>query len=379
MPTSSIPATRAGAEATSPGSRASRCGLGPSIRAGGQPPARWLLLLVPALALSCANQPDRMTHARAPTTVPRADSSYPKVIEGTDGWLYLGEELGRACRPTFGVEETVARLRRLDRLVTTSGRRFVLVVAPNKSSIVPEHLPARDAGDGCAIRRRRAFWARFHDDSPVSAVVDLATPLKRLHGTNREPVYRRLDTHWTPRGAVVYAHELAKVLDPRLWEGARVVSTGTQQRSGDLVQLLGRRDAEAVTGWAVQRPGVKGNFAVVPVGAAPVPVINTSTDAALFTPRTALLVDSFSLNQISGGAVFSFFADAVALFSEAARPQTIANEIAASQVVVAEVAERFLVAGDTALLTDDTLTAIDAALLSARRDGVSPVPATGAR
>lgn len=70
---------------------------------------------------------------------------------------------------------------------------------------------------------------------------------------------------------------------------------------------------------------------------------------------------------------------AVALFSEAARPQTIANEITASQAVVAEVAERFLVAGDTALLTDDTLTAIDAAILSARRDGVSPVAATGAR
>jgi hypothetical protein len=155
---------------------------------------------------------------------------------------------------------------------------------------------------------------------------------------------------------------LAQALDPGLWPGATVLSTGTRQLGGDLSQLLGRRDAEPVAGWEIRRPGVTGNFDEISIGAAATPITNTSTGAALFAPRTTLLVDSFSLKQISGSAIFSLFTDAVALFSEAATASTIADAIRSSDVVVAEVAERFLVSGDSSLLADGTLAAIEAAV-----------------
>jgi hypothetical protein len=160
----------------------------------------------------------------------------------------------------------------------------------------------------------------------------------------------------------VYLEELANALDARLWEGTQVVSTGTRELSGDLARLLGRRAAEPVSGWEVRRAGVRGNFASAMVGAAPASIVNTSRGAALFTAPTALLVDSFSLPQVSGSGLFSFFADASALFAEGAPPLTIAAQIARSQVVIVEVAERFLVSGASVMVADRTLAAIDAAV-----------------
>jgi hypothetical protein len=287
---------------------------------------------------------------------------YPKVVVGMDGWLYLGEDIERACTPTFSVENTLDRLERLEQTITRSGRRFVLVIAPDKSSVVPEHLPESYAGDACATARKREFWARFRADPPVSTYVDLRTPLLQQQDADREPVFRRLDTHWTPLGATVYAHELAKLLDPAIWEGTRIERTGSRDISGDLAQLLGRPDAETVAQWDVVRPGVQGNFAQIGLRAEPVAVSNTSTGVTLFGPRAALLLDSFSLKQISGTAVYSLFADASALYSEAASPETIGREIASADVVVVEAVERYVVSGASSLLADLTLAAIESAL-----------------
>ena len=323
------------------------------------------LFLLPllALAISCGQPSQRVREPRptVPTVPPRTDIVYPTVIIGRDGWLYLGEDLARACRPTHGIVDTLARLRRLDRMVTESGRRLVLVVAPDKSSVIPEHLPEAYSTDGCALRHRRDFWERFDADPPVAVYVDLDARFARLRS---DAVYRKLDSHWTPQGAAIYAQELATALDPRLWEGTRVVRTGTRELGGDLAQLLGRRTTEAVAEWEVVRPGVHGNFGNVALGAEPASILNRSTGVALFPQRTLLLVDSFSLKQVSGTAVFSLFEGAVALYSQAARPQTIAREIAEAEVVVVEAAERYVVSGESSLLADETLVAIEAALRS---------------
>jgi hypothetical protein len=248
-------------------------------------------------------------------------------------------------------------------MIVASGRRLVLVVAPDKTSVVPEHLPATYPGEGCATARKRAFWTRFEAEQPVSTFVDLRSELLAESDADPEPLYRKLDTHWTPRAATVYARALAHALDPAIWEGTRVERTGTRDESGDLAGLIGRTEREVVVQWDVVRPGVQGNFASIGLRAEPVAVSNSSNGTLLFMPRTALLLDSFSLREVSGSALYSLFADGHALYSEAAAPVVIAGEIAAAEVVVVEMVERYVVSGATVLLADDTLAAIDAALV----------------
>jgi hypothetical protein len=284
------------------------------------------------------------------------------VIVGKDGWLYLGEDVQAACRPAFAIDDTLARLERLERVITDSGRRLVLVVAPDKSSILPEHLPDSYPGEECASRHRREFWASFTGDPPVSTYVDLRGPLLRQQADDREPIYRVLDTHWAPRGATVYVRELAAALEPAIWQGTRVERTGDVELGGGLAEMLGRPRRETVSKWEVIRPGVRGNFASVGLSGSPVTISNASTGVALFTPRSALLVDSFSLPQISGAALYSLFADARAVFSEGATPLTIAGMVAEAETVVVEAVERYVVSGASSLLRDDTLAAITAAV-----------------
>jgi hypothetical protein len=284
------------------------------------------------------------------------------VIIGKDGWLYLGEDVEAPCRPALAIGETLARLARLEHMVTGSGRRLVLVVAPDKSSIAPEHLPDTYPGEGCAARRRRDFWAAFAADPPVSTFVDLRSPLLRRQAADGEPVYRALDTHWTPLGATVYVRELANALEPAIWQGTRVERAGVVQMGGELARMLGEPRSEPVARWEVVRPGVRGNFATAGLSGAPATIANSSTGAGLFESRTALLVDSFSLPQISGSALFSLFSDARAVYSEGATPDTIASLIAGAETVVVEAVERYVVSGASSLLRDDTLAAIAAAV-----------------
>jgi hypothetical protein len=303
-----------------------------------------------------------VTTAPATTTTVTTPIAYARVLEGMDGWLYLGEDVQRACEPALSIGDTLDRLARLDRAITRSGRRFLLVIAPDKSSVFPDHLPEDYAGAACATTRKREFWRQFRADPPVATQVELITPLLEEQRRAGEPVFRKLDTHWTPLGATVYARELADLLEPSLWVGTRVERTGARRAGGDLAQLLGQPRQERVVEWTIVRPGVQGNFDRVGPGVVPAAVRNTSTGVALFGPRTALLVDSFSLPQVSGSAVYSLFADASVLYTEAAAPATIALEIAGADVVVVEAVERYLVGGGTVLLAGATLDAIDAAL-----------------
>src|SRR5207248_2135985 len=74
---------------------------------------------------------------------------FPKVVEGSDGWMYLGYDMLGACLPEMPLNEVIDGLRRLRSVVESSGRKFVLVVAPDKTTMVPEHLPPNQIGDAC--------------------------------------------------------------------------------------------------------------------------------------------------------------------------------------------------------------------------------------
>lgn len=304
--------------------------------------------------------------AGVPSGQGESDASlYARVIEGEDGWLYFGSDVSELCEPTRTVEDVMDRLDRLAAAVESSGRRFVVTVAPDKSTIVPDYLPATYYGQDCATERRTAFWAALRT-APPSGYVDLRADLEAEQERSGEYLYRRTDTHWTSGGSAIYAQNLAEALDPELWADTDVVDAGTTSRTGDLGRLIGRPREDEYAAVEVRRRGV------TPVGRdgldlpempyTPITVTNRTTGAALFEAPTLLIGDSFT--SASRQALGSLFADLTLLHGDVAEPfpEAVAAEMAAADVVVFEVVERTLASGEASLLNDEVLAAVEAEL-----------------
>ena len=88
------------------------------------------------------------------------EAGFPRVIEGSEDWLYLGYDMLGACLPERSLDEVIDALDRLRNEVESSGREFVLIVAPDKSTMVPDYLPKEYVGQRCASEARNAFWRR---------------------------------------------------------------------------------------------------------------------------------------------------------------------------------------------------------------------------
>lgn len=294
-----------------------------------------------------------------------AENPYPPVIQGEDGWLYLGADAQSLCEPVHGLEETFDRLNRLARAVEDSGRRFVLVVAPDKSTIYPDALPDTFVGQECATARRTAFWDALATNPPAG-YLDLRTGLEAVQESTGAPVYRQTDTHWGPRGAALFAEELARTLDPELLTDTEFVETGDVRHTGDLGRMIGLPHEDTFAGVAVERPGVspvgRDSLDLPTMPYSPVTITNRTTDAALFEPSTLLLGDSFA--SASGEQLGPFFEDVTVLHNEVAAPypQAVANLMADSDVVVVEIVERTVAAGGGALIQDAALQAIEETL-----------------
>jgi hypothetical protein len=297
-------------------------------------------------------------------------SQYPRVIQGKNGWLYFGADVANLCQPAASVADTLAKLNRLAHAVQASGRRFVLAIPPDKSTVYPDALPGTYAGKSCAEARRSAFWAAVAKNPPTG-YVDLKTPLLAEQKQSGVPVYRQTDTHWGPMGAAIYAEKLAGALDPALLKDTSIVPKGTATRNGDLGNMISAPHLDSFPDFALQRPGVspvgRSGLALPAMPYSPQTFTDRTTGAALFTPKTLLLGDSFS--SASGGTLGPLFANVTLLHNEAAGPypQAVASRMADADVVVVEIVERTIASGRGSLISDASLTAIETTLAAHHR------------
>ncbi|MFI7531815.1 hypothetical protein [Streptosporangium sp. NPDC049376] len=288
--------------------------------------------------------------------------TYPRAIEGRNGWLYFGDDVIEACGPRWSVAETLERTRRLAEIVRRSGRRFVLTVAPDKTTAYPDELPERFLGQGCLQRRKEEFWAALEAARPPG-YMDLRGPLQRLRVETGAPTYWRTDSHWNERSCGLYGTTLAQTLDPRLARGTSLVKVGQEPRVGDLGPMLGTPREEIIDRWSLVRQGVrrtKQDDTQLPTSFS---TANASSGAPLYEPRTLLVGDSFTRNSLPW--ITPYFADLTYLRSDApakAGPGYVAEKVAGSETVVFEMVERYFVGGHGEMLDDATLAAIEKAL-----------------
>ncbi|MCD4654223.1 hypothetical protein K8T06_09830 [bacterium] len=130
------------------------------------------------------------------------------VILGTDNWLYLGandavnDVTGQRL---FTSEELDLWKRYLNikfHALRDIGIGYVFVVAPNKHSIHPEHLPMRYHSPTGYTRTDQ--WIEFMIRETDVPIVDLRQLLKQA--TTVMPIHKPTDTHWSDYGSAL-AHE----------------------------------------------------------------------------------------------------------------------------------------------------------------------------
>jgi alginate O-acetyltransferase complex protein AlgJ len=179
------------------------------------------------------------------------------IVWGSDGWLYYfpqGERDRQDCRgqwhapsPEF---ETLAHVleRRRDWLAQR-GIRYLFVVAPNKQTIYPEHLPGWLKPVGNSTRFDHFLdYMRSHSTVPV---LDLRPALREARKT--APTYYRTDSHWNRFGGFVACEEIIRALgreeptfQPLPLEAFRLARG--PGKGGDLTDYLGvHADDEEVT------------------------------------------------------------------------------------------------------------------------------------
>jgi hypothetical protein len=168
-----------------------------------------------------------------------ARAQHPIVAVGRDGWFYLQGEIDTVCKPPVAFGAAVARWDRFLRIVRASGRNVVLVVAPEKSTIYPEHVDPKTVWWPCARLQKAVLWA----DIEALHNPDLI-PLRRhlLSLKQRDParlLYLPLDSHWNDVGAL----QLARAAVDHVGDGIRVlpqeVRFGTKRYAGDMAGLMG--------------------------------------------------------------------------------------------------------------------------------------------
>lgn len=172
-----------------------------------------------------------------------------EVVIGKHGWLYLGNrgviDQYRAVSPMppIWLDAWRRRLEEGHEFCEDRGARFLFVVAPNKVSIYPEHLPdgIEPVGDEAQLDQLLRHL-REHSRVPT---LDLRPTLHEVKA--RELAYRKTDTHWNRVGAFAAYRRLVREL--RAWspsipvvEESELTRTIVTVPGGDLARAMGIGD-----------------------------------------------------------------------------------------------------------------------------------------
>lgn len=184
---------------------------------------------------------DLLITADSAIRVPLLEASPAQtVIAGTDGWLYYKESLddytGTAPltdRQLFDHAHTMAMFQDYLSLL---GARFLYVCAPNKNSIVPEHMPAY-----AKKSEAPSNWERLHEflDREGVNYLDLKETLAGWESkAEGMELYLKGDSHWSNEGAAIGADAILDRLDVAHEDMSDKEFTVRKDYVGDLTELV---------------------------------------------------------------------------------------------------------------------------------------------
>ena len=280
-------------------------------------------------------------------------AGYRRVIEGSDGWLYFGKDTLNKCEPAQPLDTTVAALAELRRMVEDSGRKFVFVPVPDKTTMVPDYLPDSYPGKDCADAVTPDLWRKL---LRVASGVDIRPRLQGAADRLGHPVYYKLDTHWTHEGALEMVGAIAEEVTAGISERWKLQIQETYSNPADLPPLIGQRGDNTATLYQL-KPDGKTNRSGDGTDKLDKPVHRTSNAVrGMVTKPTVVLGDSFLLT--SSYYLPGAFSDVTMQYYHSApqHPDQTIKTMVDSDVVVLQAVERNIAAGAIEVLTQDFLT-----------------------
>ncbi|WP_091288231.1 alginate O-acetyltransferase AlgX-related protein [Amycolatopsis xylanica] len=302
--------------------------------------------------------PSTPKNAPSPQGSPNSQAGYRRVVQGVDGWLYYGYDAEAKCAPSRPLADTLSRINTLRQAVESSGRKFVFVIAPDKTTMVPQKLPASYPDKDCSQPKQEADWAQFL----AAGALDLRPELKKSEGRVGRPIYPPNDTHWTDEGALVMARDVANAVQPGVTQTWVSTPTRMYDVNADLPPLLGRNEVKTLQEYtlkpdgAVDRGGLSNGDIDKPVYRKTSPLVGT------IDKRTLIYGDSFtkaSSRYLPGG--FTNLTMLAHYTSKTTQEQAI-DEFVNAEVVVVEAVERSVSAGQLTFIEDGFLNAVRAKL-----------------
>jgi hypothetical protein len=285
-------------------------------------------------------------------------NEFPNVLEGKDGWLYLGTELANPCEQTQSVDKIVAELNRLRNGVVASGRKFVVAIAPDKATMVPQYLPDNYVGKACHDAVTTAFWQAM---TKVPYVLDLRGDLNAWIKQVGAPVYGPQDAHWSDEGGVTMTRRIAEALQPGISRTWKIEPASSWQVPADLPPLMGRSGGETngryysilPNGTFNQTQIVDTNYAAQPLH------YNSAFGPGTYGAPVGMLADSFTIRSARYlASVFGNLTIDEATAVDQDHGASVGQQLVGDRVVVVEVAQRTLVSGGDSLLDSDVESAI---------------------
>lgn len=145
-------------------------------------------------------------------------STNDQVIVGGDDWLYFAKTLDDYSGTNIMSHDDVARVvKTLDLMqeyVKNQGSEFYVTIAPNKSSLYPQHMPANYLSSS-----EKSNLALLSEELPESYYINLYEVL----GEEEDILYLSRDSHWSNYGAYV---AFTNILDKmELSQNFQVIST----------------------------------------------------------------------------------------------------------------------------------------------------------
>lgn len=179
------------------------------------------------------------------------------LLIGPDGWLFLAEEadlLVPRDRATPAASESehvsIPQDRRraildLRAQLASEGIELLFLPVPAKLAIYPERFVGGElAGSPARLDDRvRRFYLEL--EAAAVEVIDLTDAFLAQRVPNPDPLYVATDSHWSPRGCVIAAEQLGRLIRERLGRTRPAPRFPESpiwiERAGDLTSYLPRR------------------------------------------------------------------------------------------------------------------------------------------
>lgn len=173
-------------------------------------------------------------------------SPVSKVLIGKDNWLYITrahqiEDFQGLRKPKpIQLEAWKVHFQNKRDWLAKQGIKYLFVIAPNKQTIYPEHMPYYITK--IEDKTQLDHLLDYLDGKFAAEIIDLRHPL--LEGRKKEQLYYRCDTHWNQKGAyIAYKNILARIStwfpNEKTLAPAPVNETTKISKSLDLANMLG--------------------------------------------------------------------------------------------------------------------------------------------